>query len=87
MLRAANARRNATEATKSTDVTANARRAATDEATKLTDVTATTCNLNGADVFMVKDQYNNYPLHYSTMENYPKILDFLLTLDNRFCER
>ena len=41
MLRAANARRNATEATKSTDVTANARRTATDEGTKLTDVAAT----------------------------------------------
>ena len=42
--------------------------------------------LNGADVFMDKDQYNNYPLHYTAMENYPQLLDYLLSLDNRSIE-
>ena len=41
-------------------------------------------SLNGADVFMDKDQYNNYPIHNSASENLPLILDFILSLDTRY---
>ena len=41
-------------------------------------------SLNGADVFMDKDQYNNYPIHNSASENLPRILDYILSLDNRY---
>ena len=39
---------------------------------------------NGADIFMDKDQYNNYALHHSAMENYPHMMDYMLSLDNRY---